>query len=87
LLSLPLQFLFSQYGRLKEITQPIISMGCGAWNGTSITSRKQSKQYVFEYGTFNLKNKVLYLIFLINNYINLLPRFMDFCLYNDNKYS
>jgi hypothetical protein len=59
LLPLPLQFLFSQYGRLKEITQPIISVGCGAWNGTSITSRKQSKQYVFEYGTLNLKNKVI----------------------------
>jgi hypothetical protein len=26
-LPLPLQILFSQYGRLKEITQPIISMG------------------------------------------------------------
>ena len=47
LFPLSLQFLFSQYSRLKEITQPIISVGCGAWNGTLITSWKQSKQYVF----------------------------------------
>jgi hypothetical protein len=40
LLSLPLQFLFSQYGRFKENSQPIISVGCGAWNGTLMTSRK-----------------------------------------------
>jgi hypothetical protein len=65
LLPLPLQFLFFQYGRLKEITQPIISVGCGAWNGTLMTSRKQSKQYVFEYGTLNLKNKVI-----IPNFLN-----------------
>jgi hypothetical protein len=65
LLPLPLQFLFSQYGRLKEITQPIIFVGCGAWNGTSITSRKRSKQYVFEYGTLDLKNKVI-----IPNFLN-----------------
>jgi hypothetical protein len=38
LLPLPLQFLFSQYDRLKENTQPIISVGCGAWNDTLITS-------------------------------------------------
>jgi hypothetical protein len=65
LLPLPLQFLFSQYGRLKEITQPIISVGCGAWNGTLITYRKRSKQYVFEYGTLNVKNKVI-----IPNFLN-----------------
>jgi hypothetical protein len=50
---------------LKEITQPIISVECGAWNGTLITSQKQSKQYVFEYGTLNLKNKVI-----IPNFLN-----------------
>jgi hypothetical protein len=43
LLPLPLQFLLSQYGRLKEIAQLIISVGYGAWNGTLITSRKRSK--------------------------------------------
>ena len=64
LLPLSLQFLFSQYGRLKEITQPIISMGCGAWNGTIIKSRKQPKQCIFEYGSLNLKNKVIILNFL-----------------------
>jgi hypothetical protein len=65
LLPLSLQFLFSQYGRLKEITQPIISVGCGAWSGILITSRKRTKQYVFEYGTLNLKNKVI-----IPNFLN-----------------
>ena len=65
LLPLSLQFLFFQYGRLKEITQPIISMGCGAWNGTLITSRKQSKQYIFEYGILNLKSKII-----IPNFLN-----------------
>jgi hypothetical protein len=40
LLSLPLQFLFAQYGRLKDITLPIISVGCGTWNGLLISSKK-----------------------------------------------
>ena len=35
-LPIEFQFLFAQYGRLKRFTQPIISMGCGAWNGRSI---------------------------------------------------
>jgi hypothetical protein len=59
LLPLSLQFLFSQYGRLKEITKPIISVGCGAWNGTLIKARKRSKQIIFKYGSLNLKNKVV----------------------------
>jgi hypothetical protein len=50
---------------LKEIIQPIISQGCGAWNGTLITSWKQFKQYVFGYGTLNFKNKVI-----IPNFLN-----------------
>jgi hypothetical protein len=40
-------------------------VGCGTWNSTLITFRKGSKQYVFEYGTFNLKNKVI-----ITNFLN-----------------
>ena len=32
-LPIELHFLFAQYGRLKKFTQPIIFMGCGAWNG------------------------------------------------------
>jgi hypothetical protein len=87
LLPLPLQFLFFQYGRLKEITQPIISVGCGAWNGTLMTSRKQSKQYVFEYGTLNLKNKVIIPNFLNKELYKSPIEVMDFCLYNDDKYS
>ena len=65
LLPLPLQFLFSQYGRLKEITRPVISVGCGAWNDTLIKSQKRSKQCIFQYGSLNLKNKVT-----ISNFLN-----------------
>lgn len=65
LLPLPLHFLFSQYGRLKEFTKPIISVGCGAWNGTLVKARRQSKQIIFKYGSLNLKNKVV-----IPNFLN-----------------
>ncbi len=54
-LQLPLQFLFAQYGRLKLQTQPIISKGCGAWNG----SKLKGKYYVFTYGEQNLRSQVL----------------------------
>jgi hypothetical protein len=56
-LLLPLQphFLFAQYGRLKDITQPLISKGCGAWNGYPL----KKSVYTFKYGPPNLKNKVL----------------------------
>lgn len=50
-----LQFLFAQYGRLKNTTQPLISKGCGAWNG-----EPQSRRiYIFTYGPSNLRSKVL----------------------------
>jgi hypothetical protein len=54
-LPLRLQFLFAQYGRLKHVTQPLISKGCGAWN------RKQlvDQTYFFDYGAPNLKNQIL----------------------------
>jgi len=86
LLQSPLHFLFSQYGRLKEVTWPIISMGCGTWNGTMIKSNRQSKQCIFEYGPSKLKNRVIIPIFLIQSHINLPRRSMDFCRYNDNKH-
>jgi hypothetical protein len=65
LLSLPLQFLFAQYGRLKDITLPIISVGCGTWNGLLISSKKCIKQYIFLYGQCNPRNKVI-----IPNFLN-----------------
>jgi hypothetical protein len=55
LLPLKLQFLFAQYGRLKHTTQPLISKGCGAWNGSLL----KKSVYVFSYDTLNLKTKVL----------------------------
>ena len=48
-------FLFAQYSRLKRITQPLVSLGCGALNGHS----KENSVYVFEYGPPNLKGKYL----------------------------
>jgi hypothetical protein len=38
-LPLRLQFLFAQYGWLKHVTQPLISKGCGAWNGKQLVDR------------------------------------------------
>jgi hypothetical protein len=55
LLPLKLQFLFAQYGRLKHTTQPLISKGCGAWNGSLL----KKSVYIFSYDTLNLKSKVL----------------------------
>ena len=54
-LPIELQFLFAQYGRLKKFTQPIISKGCGAWNGNRI----ERYTYNFEYGIPNLRGKYL----------------------------
>jgi hypothetical protein len=54
-LPLGLHFLFAQYGRVKQATEPLISKGCGAWNGKKLYDRV----YVFEYGTPNLRNQVL----------------------------
>lgn len=62
-LSLKLHFLFAQYGRLKTQTQPIISRGFGAWNG----SRIEQKTYVFVYGEQNLKSRVLIPDFITRN--------------------
>jgi hypothetical protein len=59
-LPLGLHFLFAQYGRLKHITQPLISKGCGAWNGKRLVDRV----YLFEYGTPNLRNQLLIPYFL-----------------------
>jgi hypothetical protein len=54
-LSIRLHFLFAQYGRLRSITQPLISKGCGAWNGQRLVNRS----YRFDYGTPDLKNQIL----------------------------
>ena len=54
-LPIELQFLFAQYGRLKKFTQPIISTGCGAWNGRLV----EKQVYSFEYGPSNLRGKFL----------------------------
>jgi hypothetical protein len=55
LLPLNLKFLFAQHGHLKHTTQPLISKGCGAWNGSFL----KKSVYVFTYDTLNLKSKVL----------------------------
>jgi hypothetical protein len=55
ILQTKLYFLFAQYGRLKGITQPIISRGCGGWNGYKL----DRKTYVFKYGPQKLKSQVL----------------------------
>jgi hypothetical protein len=55
LLPIKLQFLFAQYGRLKHTTQPLISRGCGAWNGSLL----KKSVYIFAYDALNLKSKVL----------------------------
>ena len=52
-LPIELQFLFAQYGRLKKFTQPIVSIGCEAWNGWLVEKRV----YSFEYGPPNLRGK------------------------------
>lgn len=50
-----LHFLFAQYGRLKNLTSPIISRGCGAWNGYKL----DTKTYIFKYGPQKLDSQVL----------------------------
>jgi hypothetical protein len=50
-----LHFLFAQYGRLKNLTSPIISKGCGAWNGYKL----DTKTYIFKYGPQKLDSQVL----------------------------
>lgn len=60
LLPLKLQFLFAQYGRIKQFTQSIIPKGCGAWNGTLVAkNNSRSRRYVFKYSIPNLRSKVL----------------------------
>jgi hypothetical protein len=58
-LPLGLHFLFAQYGWLKNITQPLISKGCGAWNGKRLVDRV----YLFD-GKTNLRNQLLIPYFL-----------------------
>lgn len=58
-----LHFLFAQYGRLKNITSPLISRGCGAWNGYKI----DLKTYVFKYGPQKLDSQVLIPDFLVKD--------------------
>jgi hypothetical protein len=61
LLPFRLQFLFVQHGRLKHITQPLISKGCNAWNGYFL----KKSTYGLTYDTPNLKSKLL-----IPNFLN-----------------
>jgi hypothetical protein len=72
LLPLKLQFLFVQYGRLKHTTQPLISKGCGAWNGCLL----KKSIYVFTYDTPNLKSKTLIPDFLNRDAFQILTRFL-----------
>ena len=66
-LPIELHFLFAQYGRLKKFTQPILSMGCGAWNGRLIERR----MYSFEYGPPNLRGR-----FLISDFLSSEPYYI-----------
>ena len=66
-LPIELQFLFAQYGRLKNFTQSIISMGCGAWTGRLV----EKWVYSFEYGPPNLRGK-----FLIPNFLSRKPYYI-----------
>ena len=50
-----LHFLFSQYGRLKNITQPKYSKGIGIWNGYII----RENLYKFVYGPKIATGKLL----------------------------
>lgn len=62
-----LHFLFSQYGRIKTSTQPIITKRCGAWNGSQIGGKFtiRNRTYEFKYGIPNLKSR-----FLIPEFLN-----------------
>lgn len=56
-----LHFLFTQYGRLKNITQPIYSIGCGVWSGYKVNIHT----YHFTYGPRDPIGK-----FLIPEFLN-----------------
>ena len=71
-----LLFLFGWYGRLKKITQPLLSTGCGAWNGHLV----EKHLYSFEYGIPNLRGKFLIRDFLSREpYHTLSPCFGLLC--------
>lgn len=55
-----LQFLFSQHGRLKFQSQPLISKGIGVWNGYKF----DRETYIFTYSKLNFQSKVFFPDFL-----------------------
>jgi hypothetical protein len=55
-----LHFLFSQYGRLKFQTQPLISKSIGVWNGYKFNR----ETYIFAYSKLNFQTKVFFPDFL-----------------------
>ena len=55
-----LLFLLGQYDRHKRITQPLLSTRCRVWNGHLV----EKHLYSFEFGTPNLRDKLLILDFL-----------------------
>ena len=65
LLSLELQFLFIQYKKLRQLTEPLISGGCGAWNGYKLSKTC----LIFEYGEQKYKSKILIPNFLCQDLV------------------
>ena len=55
-----LYFIFSQYGRLKLQTQPLISKSIGAWNGYKFNR----ETYILVYSKLNFQSKVFFPDFL-----------------------